>query len=114
MKLRNSKIVSKAVHTVTLKEFRKRLFRFLKEFGMFRAYIDAMTYDHIVTFMPRSEKTEEDFTLNRHIYRVGTAGSRLLFPYPYDGGENEWTEYYHLWLEWAYENYNIGYNTIII
>jgi len=99
---------------ITRAEFKKCLFRFLKEFGYYRSYIKNMkdanliftTYQRFTDGGLIEIKTQISFDtfLSRSLYPT----ARHMFPY---SGASLWEKIYNLWVMWAKEEYKITWRT---
>lgn len=99
------------IEYISRKDFKKYLFRFLKEFGYYRSYINDMnkhnmkrmvyTHDgimsHIVTI-----------PFDEYVSMFGQPMTRYMFPYV---SGLMWEKIYDLWKIWAKEQHKISWNT---
>ena len=93
-------------------QLKRCLFRFLKEFGYYSAYIrDIKPYCRdLVGWNSLHEPIFTDITFDRFLKRFHHAILRTMFPY----NETHWDTLFYLWQQWAREEDSIDSSTVIV
>lgn len=78
--------------------------------GYFRAYLKNMENYAYVRVVEENKLTSKKITIENFLYMFKNPTLRSIFPY----NDTIWDDIYKMWLEWAYEEDNISYMTVII
>jgi hypothetical protein len=99
--------------TINRDQFKKCLFRFLKEFGYYSAYLreikpyckEFVSWDSVT-----GQSICKDISFERFLRRFRSAIYRSMFP----TNDTYWDTVFYLWQQWAREEDYIDSSTIIV
>jgi len=99
--------------TINRDQFKKCLFRFLKEFGYYNAYLrEIKPYCKEFVFWDSvtGQSIFKDISYERFLRRFRFAINRSMFP----TNETYWDTVFYLWQQWSREEDYIDSSTIIV
>lgn len=110
MKLRNNRFKYQHgyLESIGWRQLKNCIFRFLKEFGFYGAYIKDIKPFMITYYGDYAHKQERPISYKEFVRREFFATSRILFP-----PGTYWDEVHNLWMEWSFEEDKISSKTYI-
>ena len=99
------------IEYMSVKDFKKYLFRFLKEFGYYRSYINDMKKYNMKRMVFTHEGIMSHIVtipFDEYISLFGQPITRYMFPC---SSNPMWEKIYDLWRIWAKEQHKISWST---